>query len=60
MLEREPLGAEHPLRRLDNVVLSDHTGWYSEESVRDLQAKAAQEVARVLRGEPPANWLNPW
>jgi D-3-phosphoglycerate dehydrogenase len=60
VLEREPLGAEHPLRRLDNVVLSDHTGWYSEESVRDLQAKAAQEVARVLRGEPPANWLNPW
>lgn len=60
VFEREPLPADSPLMGLPNVVLSDHTGWYSEESVRDLQEGAAHEAARVLRGERPQNWLNPW
>jgi D-3-phosphoglycerate dehydrogenase len=58
--ECEPPGSGHPLFALDNVVLSDHTGWYSEESVAELQRKAAEEVARVLRGEAPRHWLNRW
>ena len=58
--EREPPRKDHPLFALDNVVLSDHNGWYSEESVAELQTKAAQEVARVFRGEPPKHWLNRW
>jgi D-3-phosphoglycerate dehydrogenase / 2-oxoglutarate reductase len=58
--EQEPPRREHPLFALDNVVLSDHTGWYSEESVNELQTKAAQEIARVFRGEPPLHWLNRW
>jgi D-3-phosphoglycerate dehydrogenase / 2-oxoglutarate reductase len=58
--ESEPPRRDHPLFALDNAVLSDHTGWYSEESIPELQEKAAQEVARVLRGEAPRNWLNPW
>ena len=60
VFEREPLGTDSPLRGLANVVLSDHTGWYSEESVRDLQRGAALEVARILRGEAPLHWVNPW
>ncbi|MCL4801188.1 MAG: C-terminal binding protein [Burkholderiales bacterium] len=58
--EHEPPRTGHPLFALDNVVLSDHTGWYSEESVAELQTKAAEEVARVFRGEPPRHWLNRW
>jgi D-3-phosphoglycerate dehydrogenase len=58
--ESEPPRPDHPLFLLDNVVLSDHNGWYSEESVAELQTKAAQEVARVFRGEPPQHWLNRW
>lgn len=56
----EPPRHDHPLFALDNAVLSDHTGWYSEESVQELQTKAAEEVARVFRGEAPRHWLNPW
>jgi D-3-phosphoglycerate dehydrogenase len=41
-------------------VVTNHIGWYSEESMRDLQRLAAEEVVRVLRGEPPRHWLNPW
>ena len=60
VFEREPPNADHPLFKLTNVVLSDHTAWYSQESVADLQAKAAEEVARVLKGEPPKHWVNRW
>lgn len=60
VFETEPLARDNPLRALGNAVLSDHCGWYSEESVQDLQRKAAEEVARVFRGEAPLNWLNRW
>ncbi len=56
----EPVRADNPLLKLDNVVASDHAGWYSEESVQDLQRKAAEEVVRVLRGGSPLNWVNRW
>jgi len=60
VFEREPLLSDNPLTCLDNVVLSDHTAWYSEQSVEELQSKAAMEVARVLKGEHPLHWVNRW
>ncbi len=54
VFETEPLPADSPLRRLENVVLTDHAGWYSEESLVELKTKAARNVAAVLQGtEPP-------
>ncbi|PLK70277.1 hydroxyacid dehydrogenase [Rhizobium sp. TH135] len=60
VFEQEPPGPAHPLFTLSNVVVSDHTGWYSEESVRDLRRKAAEEIARVFSGDVPRNWVNRW
>ena len=48
----EPLQAESELRNLENVTLTDHAGWYSEESVVELKTKAARNVAEVLQGHP--------
>jgi D-3-phosphoglycerate dehydrogenase / 2-oxoglutarate reductase len=59
VFEQEPPGI-HKLFSLDNVVVTNHMGWYSEEAMRDLQRKTAEEAARVLRGETPLNWLNRW
>ena len=39
----EPLPPSSPLRGLDNVILSDHTGWYSEESVGRTKDKSGEE-----------------
>ncbi len=40
---------------LDNVVLSPHVAWYSEESNEQLRRSAAEEIVRVLSGQPPKN-----
>ena len=60
VFEHEPPDPAHPLFTLDNVVLTNHIGWYSEEAMRELQRKAAEEAVRVLAGAPPLHWLNPW
>jgi D-3-phosphoglycerate dehydrogenase / 2-oxoglutarate reductase len=60
VLEHEPPDPAHPIFTLDNVVVTNHIGWYSEEAMRDLQRLTAEEAARVLRGERPLHWLNPW
>jgi len=60
VLDAEPPAPGNPLLRLPTVVLSDHTAWYSAESVAELQRKAAEEVVRILSGEPPLHWVNRW
>ncbi|BEU98816.1 C-terminal binding protein (plasmid) [Acidovorax sp. DW039] len=60
VFEHEPIDPQHPILKLDNVVLTNHIGWYSEEAMRDVQRKAAEEAARVLQGEAPRHWLNRW
>lgn len=59
VLSEEPPPPDHPLRQAPNVILTPHLGFYSRESVVELQAKAAEEVARALRGEPPRSPVNP-
>jgi D-3-phosphoglycerate dehydrogenase len=56
----EPPAADHPLFNCSNVVVTDHMAWYSVTAATELQAKAAEEVRRVLSDERPNNWVNPW
>ena len=60
VLDKEPIAADCPLAGLKNVILTDHTGWYSEASVRSIQEKAAQAVVEMLTTGVPTNWVNPW
>jgi len=55
----EPLPDPHPLRGRDNVIITPHTAWYSEQAMVGLQAGAPGEVRRVLSGEWPRNVVNP-
>jgi len=48
-----------PLFGRTNVILTPHTSFYSEESLVELQTKAAQEVVAVLTGQAPRNPVNP-
>lgn len=49
----EPLPKDSPLLGHDNLILSPHTAFYSEEALDELQTKCASDVARVLSGETP-------
>lgn len=60
VFETEPPDVRHPVFGLRNVVVSDHIGWYSEEAMRELQRKAAEEAVRILSGNAPKHWLNAW
>ena len=51
--EKEPIEKNNPLLGLDNIVLTDHIGFYSEESLVELKIKAAQNVKDVLLGKTP-------
>jgi len=48
-----------PLFGRDNVIITPHTSFYSEESLIELQTKAAQEVVAVLSGQAARNPVNP-
>ena len=54
----EPLPDPHPLRGRDNVIITPHVAWYSEQALVGLQAGAPSEVRRVLTGEWPVNVVN--
>ncbi len=60
VIDKEPISDDCPLRDLDNVILTDHTGWYSEASVRSLQEKAAQAAIEMLTSGTPTQWVNRW
>lgn len=55
----EPLPADSALVGRDNVVLTPHTAFYSEDALLDLQIKAARDVAAVLGGDKPKYPVNP-
>jgi D-3-phosphoglycerate dehydrogenase / 2-oxoglutarate reductase len=59
VLSVEPPPPDHPLRQTPNIILTPHLAFYSRESVIELQTKAAEEVARVLKGERPRSPVNP-
>lgn len=53
---RDPEPPENdPIADFENVVLSPHAGFYSEDSRRELTRSVSEDVARVLRGEEPRN-----
>ncbi len=41
-----------------NLVITPHCAFYSEPSLVEMRVKAAREIARVLKGEPPRNCVN--
>lgn len=56
--EQEPIAQDNPLLEMNNVLITPHFGWYSEEAVKSLQRMVAEEAVRVLDGNLPKNPVN--
>ncbi len=55
--ERLPPG--DPLLAAPGVIATPHVGFYSEESILELETRAAENVAAILDGRRPASVVNP-
>ncbi|KAF0818946.1 D-3-phosphoglycerate dehydrogenase [Bacillus sp. ZZV12-4809] len=49
--EDEPISIDSPLLHMDNVIITPHSAWYSEEAMVELRQKAAKNIVQVLKGE---------
>lgn len=59
VMEEEPIGADHALTRLDNVVLTPHSASRSVWTDHKRHLRPAEEVAAVLNGHRPRAVWNP-
>jgi D-3-phosphoglycerate dehydrogenase len=48
----EPLALDHPLRKLDNVVLTPHLGYVTAENYRRYYREMIEDIAAWLKGAP--------
>jgi phosphoglycerate dehydrogenase-like enzyme len=50
--DREPLPADHPLRRAPNVLLTPHIGYVTEENYRSSYPQIVENIVAFLDGNP--------
>jgi D-3-phosphoglycerate dehydrogenase len=55
----EPPGKDNPLLQLENVIMTAHTAYYSEDSNIELRQRSAEAVVWALEGKWPRTLANP-
>ena len=59
VIEAEPIGMDNPLLELDNVIITGHSGHYSDRAIANIRHRPFEDVSRILTGEWPRGWVNP-
>lgn len=49
----------HPLLQFDNLILTAHSAFYSEQSMQALKQRPYDEIVRIRNGQWPEYFLNP-
>lgn len=52
VFDNEPLPLDHPLRKMNNVVLTPHLGYVSEQNYRHYFAGVVEDIRGFLDGKP--------
>jgi D-3-phosphoglycerate dehydrogenase / 2-oxoglutarate reductase len=55
----EPVLADNPLLKLENVLITGHSSWYSEDSAAELRWKSVMAVVDFFKGIWPVSLANP-
>ena len=58
VLEDEPPDPNNPLLKMDNVIVTPHTAFYSDEAFIESRRRVGQEIAAILTGKRPRNCVN--
>jgi len=58
VLEKEPPDMKNPLIGREDVILTPHIGFYSEESKSELKRRTAENITSVLMGKLPDSVVN--
>ena len=59
VFDQEPPETNNPLFELDNIVVTPHLASFTDEGRRRMGVTAAEDILRVLRGEPPKYPVSP-
>ena len=59
VMEKEPPDWDNPLLSFENIIITPHISFYSEESYKELKTKVADSVLAVLKGDLPRSAVNP-
>lgn len=59
VLSKEPPPKDHKLFSVENIIVTPHIAWYSEESFRRSMELAMDEVIRAIQGKRPWYTVNP-
>ena len=59
VFEREPLEAESPFARMENVVLMPHSASYSDQSFEGMRRRVGETVVGLMEGRWPQFVANP-
>jgi D-3-phosphoglycerate dehydrogenase len=57
--EKEPVAADNPLLKMDNVIATPHAAYFSSPAVAQVPRRCGEEIARVLTGQRPLHVVNP-
>ena len=52
VFDTEPLPVDHPLRKMDNAVITPHLGYVSEQNYKNYFAGVAEDIRGFLDGKP--------
>jgi D-3-phosphoglycerate dehydrogenase len=58
VLETDGIAPDHPFLEMENVILTPHAAWYSEQSILRRRTQTVEEVIKVLKGGEPTSFVN--
>jgi len=58
VFNEEPLSTDSPLLHRDNVIVTPHYAGNSKEALEATAMRVSEEVARMVRGDPPVSLVN--
>lgn len=59
VMEQGAPSADHPMFQLDNLLVTPHVAFLSQQSVHELEVRTAQATVDVLQGRMPEFLVNP-